>query len=137
MVTGQSEGKKSKKYVIHVSIIPQRDHLLQMKPNISLSDQCIKSDGLAQVKVEVKKVNGISRINIIDVLKLADEDCDEDDEDLQEKEGDDVLVEDLSVKTDEDFQAMSPLSGNNSEAAHWTIFDASSLLSSTVPAGEN
>lgn len=44
-----------------------------MQTQASLGDQCIQSDGLAQVKVELKQVAGYNRINIIDVLRHPDE----------------------------------------------------------------
>lgn len=47
--------------------------LLQMQTQSSLGDQCIQSEGLAQVKVELKQVAGYNRINIIDVLRHPDE----------------------------------------------------------------
>ncbi len=47
--------------------------LLQMQTQASLGDQCIQSEGLAQVKVELKQVAGYNRINIIDVLRHPDE----------------------------------------------------------------
>jgi hypothetical protein len=45
-----------------------------MLPQKSLGEQCIQSEGLAQIKVELKQVGGHSRINIIDVLRFP-EDC--------------------------------------------------------------
>lgn len=44
-----------------------------MQTQASLGDQCIQSEGLAQVKVELKQVAGYNRINIIDVLRHPDE----------------------------------------------------------------
>lgn len=44
-----------------------------MQTQSSLGDQCIQSEGLAQVKVELKQVAGYNRINIIDVLRHPDE----------------------------------------------------------------
>lgn len=43
-----------------------------MQTKTSLGDQCIQSEGLAQVKVELKQVAGYNRINIIDVLRHPD-----------------------------------------------------------------
>jgi len=43
-----------------------------MLANKSLGEQCIQSEGMAQVKVELKQVAGHSRINIIDVLRFPE-----------------------------------------------------------------
>jgi len=49
-----------------------------MLSNKSLGEQCIQSEGMAQVKVELKQVAGHSRINIVDVLRFPDDYTDRD-----------------------------------------------------------
>ena len=44
-----------------------------MQPHKSLGDQCIQSEGLAQIKLELKQLRGNNRINIIDVLKYPED----------------------------------------------------------------
>lgn len=40
---------------------------------MSLGEQCIQSEGMAQIKLELNHVGGQSRINIVDVLRCQDE----------------------------------------------------------------
>lgn len=115
-----------------------------MQSTISLSDQCIKSAGLAQIKVELKQVDGVGRINILDVLRLAGDEERELDGDSsmefngQEEENEITSVQDLSKKCATNLQEVANCNNNNNvnEAAHWVISDANSVFSSPFPRGK-
>lgn len=47
---------------------------------MSLGEQCIQSEGKAQVKLELNHVAGQNRINIVDVLRVPDTEYNEVDE---------------------------------------------------------
>ena len=40
---------------------------------MNLVDQCVQGEGLVQINVELKSEGGIKKINIVDVLKPADD----------------------------------------------------------------
>jgi len=40
---------------------------------MNLVEQCVQGEGLVQVNVELKSAGGIKKINIVDVLKPADD----------------------------------------------------------------
>lgn len=119
----------------------------QMDPISSLGDQCIQSDGRAEIKVEVKVLAGLSRINIIDVLKLSQDD--EEEEVEEEDDNSNSSVEDLSVKTnnncnggqlDDRSDASSTSDSTSSRATPfpWCILhDVTSIFPVALPRGEN
>jgi len=117
-----------------------------MNPSSSLGDQCIKNDGRAEIKIEVTVGGGISRINIVDVLRLSQE---EDEDELQEETYDDnSSVEDLSIKTNNNFNDgqlddrsdSSSTSSSTSPRASpfpWCILhDVTSLFPISLPKGK-
>ncbi|CAL8111310.1 unnamed protein product [Orchesella dallaii] len=94
----------------------------RMQTQSSLGDQCIQSEGLAQVKVELKQVAGYNRINIIDVLRHPEESV-EDDEDGS--------VEDLSVSSSTESQNGTTLDNGQTK---WSIYeDINSLFPIQMP----
>ncbi len=40
---------------------------------MNLVEQCVQGEGLVQINVELKSEGGIKKINIVDVLKPADD----------------------------------------------------------------
>ena len=44
-----------------------------LEPHMNLVDQCVQGEGLVQINVELKSEGGIKKINIVDVLKPADD----------------------------------------------------------------
>ncbi len=46
---------------------------MKLAPHMSLGEQCIQSEGLAQIKLELNHVSGQNRINIVDVLRVPDD----------------------------------------------------------------
>jgi hypothetical protein len=109
-----------------------------------LGDQCIQSDGLAEIKVELKQQHGINRINIIDVLKHTQEDRqDEEDGGDVEEEEEVSSVEDLTIKTGEgqgddrsDVSSSTSDSRSSPTPYSWTILhDVSSLFPIPLPSG--
>ncbi|XP_073989654.1 DNA-binding protein Ets97D isoform X2 [Rhodnius prolixus] len=67
----------------------------------NLVDQCVQGEGLVQINVELKEENGDKRINIIDVLKPAEEYVELENEDSGEEgtecENGEAAVDDESV----------------------------------------
>ena len=47
---------------------------------MNLVDQCVQGEGLVQINVEIKIDSGLKKINIVDVLKPADDLVSEDEE---------------------------------------------------------
>lgn len=47
--------------------------LLQLEEHKNLVDQCVQGEGLVQVNVQIKTEGDIKKINIVDVLKPAEE----------------------------------------------------------------
>jgi GA-binding protein transcription factor alpha len=47
--------------------------LLQLEGHKNLVDQCVQGEGLVQVNVQIKTDGNIKKINIVDVLKPAEE----------------------------------------------------------------
>lgn len=47
--------------------------LLQLEAHKNLVDQCVQGEGLVQVNVQIKTDGNIKKINIVDVLKPAEE----------------------------------------------------------------
>jgi len=52
-----------------------------LEPHMNLVDQCVQGEGLVQINVEIKVDSGLKKINIVDVLKPADDAVSEDEED--------------------------------------------------------
>ena len=46
---------------------------LQLEAHKNLVDQCVQGEGLVQVNVQIKTDGNIKKINIVDVLKPAEE----------------------------------------------------------------
>jgi hypothetical protein len=44
-----------------------------LEPHMNLVEQCVQGEGLVQINVELKSEGGIKKINIVDVLKPADD----------------------------------------------------------------
>ncbi|CAG7829900.1 unnamed protein product [Allacma fusca] len=112
---------------------------IKMQPQKSLSDQCIQSEGLAQIKVELKQLRGNNRVNIIDVLKYPEDsgsDVEGDEDDLAVEVEEDV-VEDLSIKSPKQKPVVYVKRDKrvkNTQPAKWTICtDINSLFPIPLP----
>lgn len=71
-------------------------NIIQLDDETKLSEQCIQGEGLVQVNLELKSVQNIDRINIIDVLKPQVEEMAVD-EDHHSKPDEDLLTKETPV----------------------------------------
>lgn len=78
-----------------------------LEPHMNLVDQCVQGEGLVQINVELKAEGGIKKINIVDVLKPADdnlsEEEEEEEEDLEEED-----MEEEEKESDDDVHHAGP-----------------------------
>lgn len=106
--------------------------VVQLTDETTLSEQCIQGEGLVQVNVELKSVQNVDRINIIDVLKpQQDEETTLDEqvtmENTKDQEESDTtqvsaVTEDVtSIALDTDYQASHFPSLNTGMQATTTI----------------
>ncbi len=70
--------RKNRKSLSHLDVLKfftwfvlQDSQLLE--PHMNLVEQCVQGEGLVQINVELKSEGGIKKINIVDVLKPADD----------------------------------------------------------------
>lgn len=58
---------------MEVSLCMFYPFFLQLEAHKNLVDQCVQGEGLVQVNVQIKTDGNIKKINIVDVLKPAEE----------------------------------------------------------------
>ncbi|XP_021944659.1 DNA-binding protein Ets97D isoform X2 [Folsomia candida] len=98
---------------------------MKLSAHMSLGEQCIQSEGMAQVKLELNHVAGQNRINIVDVLRCPNEYVEVEEDDNSS------TAEDLSLNgcnsVDEDLC-------NETIPSKWMIYeDINSLFPISLP----